>query len=57
MVKGQYLPNPQLGDKAVHTFLNGINMNVNVTAQQEFELAYYDVTDGKVNHDATVTPS
>ena len=30
------------GDKRIFTFLNGISLKVNITAQLEFELAYFE---------------
>ena len=38
-------------DKRVHAFRNGISPKVNVKAQPEFELTYYDVTDQYLSHD------
>ena len=38
------------GDKVVHIFLNSIDPKVNVIAQLEFELTYYDVPVQHVSH-------
>ena len=45
------------GDKGVHTFLKGISPKVNVIAQLEFELCYFEVSVQYFNHYATETPS
>ena len=44
-------------DKGVHAFPKGINPKVNVIAQLEFELAYYDVAVQYVSHYAMETLS
>ena len=40
-------------DDRPYIFSNGNNLEVNVMARVEFELAYYDVTDQHVNHYTT----
>ena len=45
------------GDKGVHAFPKRINLKINVIAQLEFELAYFDSTDRNVNHYLAETPS
>ena len=42
-------------DKGLYTFFKGYSSKVNVIARPEFELAYNDVVDRHVNHNATVT--
>ena len=44
-------------DKGVHTFPKGICPKVNVIAQLEYELTYYDSTVHRFNHYTTRTPS
>ena len=41
-------------DKRVHTFSKGTCPKVNVIAQLEFELAYYDSVDHRFNHYTTI---
>ena len=43
------------GAKGIHTFLKGIIPKVNIIAQLEFELAYYDVTVQYVSYYASGT--
>ena len=43
-------------DKGVHTFPKGLCPKVNVKAQLEFELAYYDSAVHRFNHCTTRTP-
>ena len=43
-------------DKGVHTFPKGICPKVNVIAQLEYELAYYDSAVHRFNHYTTRTP-
>ena len=45
------------GDKEVHTFPKSICSKVNVIAQLEYELAYYDSAVHRFNHYTTRTPS
>ena len=44
-------------NKRVHAFLKDISPKVNVIAQLDFELAYFDVAVKYINHYATRTPS
>ena len=43
-------PNHSWEDKGVHIFLKSINLKVNIIAQLEFELTYYDIVVQHVNH-------
>ena len=43
-------------DKGVHTFPKGIYPKVNVIAQLEYELTYYDSAVHRFNHYTTRTP-
>ena len=43
--------------KGVHTFPKGISPKVNVLAQLEFELTYYDVAVQHISHYAMSTPT
>ena len=38
------------GDKGVHAFSKGISLNMNVTAWQEFELAYFEAAVHNLHH-------
>ena len=42
-------------NKRVHSFLKCVRPKVNVIAELEFELAYYDVTDQHISHSGTET--
>ena len=44
------------GDLRVYAFPKGISLKVNIIAQQEFELAYYDIAVQYVSHYTTETP-
>ena len=48
--------NPWMGRKGVYTFPKGICLKVNVIAQLEFELVYYDPIVQHFNHYAMGTP-